>query len=285
MAPTQPRKAERLRPEFQAGNTYRFVVQMDLNTRLESGAAASIQIEQQARYDAQVRVDGKKGVVLRGRTERLDVTMSAAGETLSFKSLESAGDVTPLAKHIRATLNRSVELTLSESGRIDKVSEGGSGNDEGLLPGLPRFGPGQLAEHIGGLPQFFTSKAIVPGSVWSSQGSRTIAGFGSVQFDLDTQHTGVIGFEGSQCHAFEFSGSVTGVLPDEAVAGSTRPVDLQSSAYQGRLYFDPLDRMPRLCEQTIEVWLNFPAEGETAAVQVPVRQTETLRLLHVVPTP
>lgn len=285
VAPVQPRKAERLRPEFQPGNTYRFVVETNLTTRLENGAAASIQIEQQARYDAQVRVDGKKGVILRGRTERLDLTLSASGETLTFKSLEASSDDSPLAKHVRASLNRPVELALSESGRVDHATEGGSGGDENLMPGLPRFGPGQLVELIAGLPQFFSAKATIPGSVWSSQGSRPVAGFGAAQFDLESQQTQMVSFEGNQCHAIEFSGTVTGVLPDEIAPGSTRSVDLQSSLYQGRVYFDPLDRMVRLCEQTIELWITFPAEGEAAPVQVPVRQTEKLRLLHVIPTP
>lgn len=285
VAPTQPRQAERLRPEFQLGHTYRFVVATRLDTRLANGAPASLQIEQQARYDAQVRVDGKKGIVLRGRTERLDVTMIAEGETVSFQSMESSGDDSPFARHVRAILNRPVELTLSESGRIDQVSEGDTGRDEDLLPGLPRFGPGQLAELIGGIPQFFTTRAIAPGSAWTSQGSRSIAGIGSVQFDLESRHTGLISFEGTQCHAFEFDGKVGGALPEEVAPGSTRPLDLQSSLFQGRVYFDPLDRMLRFCEQTIDLWISYPAEGAAAPVQVPVRQTETLRLLHVIPTP
>lgn len=282
------RKPERIRPEFQPGNTYRFVVR----TEVLPHHVAGFEMEQQIRYDAKVRVDGKAGVVLKARTERLDLTLSSRSSTLSYRSLEPADQDTPLGRHLRATLNRSVELVLDDKGRIDGATASATGDGSALLPGVPSFGPEELEQLVVGLIQGFPEKRIGAGDRWTLKGRRSVGGTGAVEFDVLHQHAGQVNFEGQSCILVEFSGTLAGELADEAKG---EPARLRADAVQGRIYFDPLDRMVRFSEQTVQMTVAWGEEGEAnpdegvdAPVdpvdKVPVRQNTTIRLLHVVPT-
>ncbi|MBL9160007.1 MAG: hypothetical protein JNJ70_21175 [Verrucomicrobiales bacterium] len=271
-------KAERIRPEFQPGNTYRFVVK----TELQLGGGEGFTMEQQARYDAKVRVDGKPGIVLKARTERLDLTFNSRGTTLTYESLKPEDQETPLGRHVRATMNRLVDLTLDDRGRIDASVTSGGGDETALLPDVPKFGPDELEQLIAGLFQGFSEKRVAPGDGWSLQGTRQIGEIGALTFDLSCRHAGSVSFEGQNCLSIEYAGTLAGSLPDAGAAPTT--VEVQTTSLSGRVYLDPLDKMVRHAQQSIDLWITRPAVGEEPPVQTPVRQITTLRLLHVVPT-
>lgn len=297
-------KAEKIRPEFQPGNTYRFVVK----TELQDATGGGFTLEHQARYDAKVRVDGKPGVVLKARTERLDLLLSSQGSTVSYQSLIPEDQETPLGRHLRATLNRSVDLTLDPRGRIDAVKEGTGGDPSSLLAGVPSFGPEELAQWITLLTQGYTDRPVGPGDEWTFRGTRSVGEAGVANFDLGYRYAGPAAFEGNRCIAIDCSGTLAGTLPEAGGAGPTAA--FQASRLQGRIFYDPLDRMVRFAEQEVELWISrpstvpsatgtFPAEpavspaaalDPAAAAAAPVnhaavRETTTVRLLHVVPTP
>jgi hypothetical protein len=297
-------KAEKIRPEFQPGNTYRFVVK----TELQDATGGGFTLEHQARYDAKVRVDGKPGVVLKARTERLDLVLSSRGSTVSYQSLKPEDQETPLGRHLRATLNRSVDLTLDPRGRIDAVKEATGGDASSLLAGVPSFGPEELAQWITLLTQGYTDKPVGPGDGWTFRGARSVGDAGVANFDLGYRHAGPAAFEGNACIAIDCSGTLAGSLPE--VDGAGPAAAFQASRLQGRIFYDPLDRMVRFAEQEVELWITRPSAVPPATGLIPaepvaspaaaldpaaaaaapvnqaaVRETTTVRLLHVVPTP
>lgn len=291
-------KGEKIRPEFQPGNTYRFVVK----TELQDATGGGFTLEHQARYDAKVRVDGKPGVVLKARTERLDLVLSSRGSTVSYQSLKPGDQETPLGRHLRATLNRSVDLTLDPRGRIDAVKETTGGDASSLLAGVPSFGPEELAQWVTLLTQGCTDKQVVPGDGWTFRGARSVGDAGVANFDLGYRHAGPAAFEGNSCIAIDCSGALAGSLPEAGGAGSAAA--FQASRLQGRIFYDPLDRMVRFAEQGVELWITRPSAVPSATGSIPaqpaaspgaaaaapvnqaaVRETTTVRLLHVVPTP
>jgi len=276
--PVTPVKAERVRPEFQPGHTYRFVVK----TELQFGGGEGFTMEQQARYDAKVRVDGKPGIVLKARTERLDLILVSRGRTLTYESLKPEDQETPLGRHLRASMNRLVDLTLDEKGGIDGAVATGNVDETDLLPEVPEFGPDELEQLIAGLFLGFSEKRVAPGDGWSLQGVRQVGEIGSLNVDLSCRHAGTVSFEGQNCLSLEYAGTLAGSLPD--VAPTTTTVEVQTTNLRGRVYFDPLDKMVRYTEQNLDLWITRPAVGTDPPVQTPVRQLSTLRLLHVVPT-
>ncbi|HRQ87661.1 MAG TPA: hypothetical protein PLA50_02620 [Bacteroidia bacterium] len=280
-----PVKPERLHPEFQLGNTYRFVVKTEFQTRTAEGLPGGFSMEQQARFDARVRLDGKLGIVLFGRTERLDLILNQGATTLTYRSLAPEDQDTPLARHVKASLNRSVEMALDPKGHVETSHESGRGDGVGLLEGVPRLGPDELVQLVAGLPQSFSEKRVAPGDGWSRQGSRRIEGAGDLQFDVAYRYVGPVSFEGNQCLSVEFGGQLSGTFPPEGPNGGAAPGDFQTTAMSGRVYFDPLDRMVRYLEQTVDLWIQPSSTEGDPALQIPLRETTTLRLLHVIPTP
>ncbi|HQZ28872.1 MAG: hypothetical protein KA250_13015 [Verrucomicrobiales bacterium] len=286
--------AELLRPEFQIGNTYRFVVRTELKSQLPSGGPSEAVIEQQARFDARVRVDGKKGIVLRGRTERLDLRLQSGGRVLSYESLKPDDKSSVLGLHLQTMLNRSVDLTLSEKLKIHSAIEGGPESAVPPLEGIPTFGPEELQQIIALIPQGFPKGKVTVGQQWTSEGSRVIGDAGTVQFTMIYRFTGPINFEENRCLGIEFNGQVSGELPlpqektDPAAPVVTEEpsfAQVQSGRITGRIYFDPLDRMVRMIEQSVDLLLTLPGGAGAAPQQIPVNEVSTLRLLHVVPTP
>lgn len=285
--------AEFLRPEFQIGNTYRFVVRTELKSQLPRGGPSEAVIEQQARFDARVRVDGKKGIVLRGRTERLDLRLQSGGRVLSYESLKPEDKTSVLGLHLQTMLNRSVDLTLSEKLKIHSAIEGGPESGGTPLEGIPTFGPEELQQIIALIPQGFPKGKVIVGEQWTSEGTRVVGDAGTVQFTMNYRFTGPINFEENRCLGIEFSGELSGELPlplekaDATATGETKtstPVGLQSGRISGRIYFDPLDRMVRMIEQSVDLLLSLPGDLGAVPQQIPINEISTLRLLHIVPT-
>ncbi len=295
--PTTAVKVERLRPEFQPGLTYRFVVKREVL----SVSVPLFTLEQQIRYDAKVRVDGKPGVLLKARTERLDLDLATRDLNVSYRSLEAADQDTPLGRHLRTTLNASLDLLLNEKGRIDEAKLSASREAEGGLPAVPHFGPEELEQLVTTLFQSFPEKRIGPGDRWKLKGQHALPDGGQVEFDLMHQHSGLSGFEGQNCLLIEFTGNLSGHLPDAELGQAAQ---VRGDTVEGRIYFDPLDRMVRFSEQSAQLRLAWgedaepeesteagedgspdEAAAEREARWRPVRQTTTIRLLHVVPTP
>ncbi len=285
VAPAPP---EVVRPVFEPGHTYRFVSRVELRTQLESGVMGEAMIEQQSRFDAGVRVDGKKGVVLKGRTERLEVQLRSGGRILSYNSMNPGDQETPMGKHFRAALARSVDLTLSEKLRVVSSTEGGREAPEPALEGIPRFGPDELKQLISTLPLGFTTVAVQQGDVWVLEGRRPVAGAGNLNFEVTYRHRGRANVEDFNCVNIEVSGQLSGNVPlpaSESEESVPAGMEIQGGGIDGRILFDPLDRMVRYSEQSINLLLVIPGGEGEAPRQVPVQQIATVRLLHVVPTP
>lgn len=281
-------KATTIRPKFLPGNTYRFVTRTELHTSL--GGGGNVFVEQQVRFDAGVRVDGKEGVAVKARSERLDVQMQSGGRTISYHSLKPEDRTTLVGRHFEAALYRSVDLTLNEDLRVAAAVEGGRIGPATPLPGLPQFGPDELKQLIGTIPQGFPTKAVYPGDTWTLQGTRGVGSVGSLTFEITYQFTGPVIFEENQCLGIEFAGRLHGDVPlptseDEAATGGL--AGLVGHSMSGRLLFDPLDEMLRFSEQHISLQLSIPgpAGSEPQPQPVPIEETTTIRLLHVVPTP
>lgn len=283
-----PAPPEVVRPVFEPGHTYRFVSRVELRTQTDSGAMGEAMIEQQSRFDVTVRVDGKKGVVLKGRTERLEVQLRSGGKILSYNSMNPGDQETPMGAHFRAALHRSVDLTLSEKLRVVASTEGGREAPEPALEGIPRFGPEELKQLISTLPLGFTTVAVQQGDVWVLDGRRPVAGAGNLNFEVTYRHRGRANFEDFNCVALEVSGQLSGKVP-LPVSGEENDapaeMEVQGGGIDGRILFDPLDRMVRYSEQSINLLLAIPGGEGEAPRQVPVQQIATVRLLHVVPTP
>jgi hypothetical protein len=281
-------KATAIRPEFLPGNTYRFVTRTELRTSL--GGSGTAFVEQQARFDTGVRVDGKNGVVIKARSERLDVQLQSGGRTITYESLKPEDRATLVGRHFEAALYRSVDFTLNEDLRVASAVEGGRIGPETPLPGLPQFGPDELKQLMGTIPQGFPAKPVHPGDTWTLQGSRSVGSAGALNFEITYRFTGPVTFEENQCLNIEFAGQLSGDVPlpapAEGEAAATGGfIGLQGHSLTGRLLFDPLDKMLRFSEQRISLALALPGPGEAPAKPVPVEQTTTIRLLHVVPTP
>ncbi|NLT70849.1 MAG: hypothetical protein GXX91_09165 [Verrucomicrobiaceae bacterium] len=278
-------RATAIRPRFLPGNTYRFVTRTELRTSL--GGTGNVVVEQQVRLDGGVRVDGKEGVAMKARSERLDVEMRSGGRTITYHSLKPEDRTTLVGRHFEAALHRSVDFNLNENLRVASAVEGGR---EGLatpLPGLPRFGPEELKQLMETIPQGFPAKAVYSGDTWTREGVRSVGSVGSLTFEVTYQFIGPVVFEENQCLGIEFAGRIQGKVPlptsgDDAAAGGF--AELGSQSMSGRLLFDPLDEMLRFSEQHISLQLAIPGPEGSEPQLVPVEETTTIRLLHVVPT-
>ena len=246
-------------PEFLPGHTYRFVTRTELRTSL--GGAGNAFVEQQARLDAGVRVDGKKGIVIKARSERLDVQLQSGGRTITYHSLKPEDRGTLVGRHFEAALYRSVDFTLNEDLRVASAVEGGRIGPETPLPGLPQFGPDELQQLVGTIPQGFPAKPVHPGDTWTLQGMRSVGSAGSLTFEITYRFTGPVTFEENQCLNIEFAGHLSGDVPLPAAAEGAPDagvMGVQGHGLTGRLLYDPLDRMLRFSEQRISLALALP---------------------------
>ena len=276
-----------LLPVFQAGNTYRFVTTTEVQMQMTPQSLRQVIVEQQARFDATVRVDGKKGVKLRGLTEKLSVVLQSGDRRLSYDSLKPEDKATTLGKHFQGSLNRWVDLTLDYEMRVVSAEEHGRAGGATPLPGLPQFGPDELRQLISNIGQGFTEPNASDGDEWVLKGSRNVGEVGEISFDITYRHRGAAEFEEHRCVNIEFGGQMSGdvELPgNSGSAFSQGKMDFQGNGLEGRILYDPAERMVRQSEQNIVMRLQIPGKAGGEPRQIPMRQRAVVRLLHVVPT-
>lgn len=286
--PAQPAGPEAvIQPRFDPGNTYRFVNRTEVRMELPGKGMREVTIEQQARFDVGVRTDGKSGVKLKGRTERLKILLKSGEKEISYDSLKPEDQKSALGQHFRSSLNRMVELTLNEELRIISSEESGRAGAATPLPGLPQFGPDELKQLINTVQQGFPEDPVRVGDEWVLKGSRPVGEVGELNFDLDYRYLGEMNYDSHNCSNIEFTGNLSGdvaLSAGENSAFSRGRMDFQGTSIRGRILFDPLINMIRLNEQTIGMLLEVPGASGDAPVRVPMEQRASLSLLHVVPT-
>lgn len=275
-----------LRPVFEAGNTYRFVTTTEVHMQMTPQSVRKVVVEQQARFDASVRVDGKKGVKLKGLTEKLSVKLQSGDRKLSYDSLKPEDKATTLGRHFQASLNRWVDLTLDDDMRVVASEEHGRAGVATPLPGLPQFGPDELKQLVSNISQGFTEPNASEGDEWVLQGSRKVGDVGELVFEITYRHRGPAEFEEHRCITIEFGGQMNGdvELPGSgASVFSKGKMDFQGNGLEGRIFFDPSVKMVRHSEQNIVMRLQIPGKAGDAPRQIPMQQRAIVRLLHVVP--
>ncbi len=285
-ASAQDSKKLPLRPVFEAGKTYRFVTTTEVQMQMTPQTVRQVIVEQQARFDASVRADGKKGVKLKGLTEKLAVRLQSGDRKLSYDSLKPEDKSTTLGKHFQASLNRWVDLTLDNEMRVVSSEEHGRAGVATPLPGLPQFGPDELKQLVSNISQGFTEPDASEGDEWVLQGTRNVGEVGAIAFEITYRHRGLADFEEHRCVNIEFDGQMNGdvELPGSgSSAFSPGKMDFQGNGLEGRMLFDPAVRMVRQSEQHIMMSLQIPGKAGDEPRQVPMQQRAVVRLLHVVP--
>lgn len=255
--------------------------------QMPSGSVRQVIVEQQARFDASVRADGKKGVKLKGLTEKLSVALQSGDRTLTYDSLKPEDKTTTLGKHFQAALNRWVDITLDDEMRVVAAEERGRAGVATPLPGLPQFGPDELKQLVSTISQGFTEPNASEGDEWVLQGSRNVGEVGELNFDIIYRHRGPADFEEHRCINLEFGGQLSGdvELPGNSSSAFSRgKMDFQGNGLEGRILYDPIERMVRHSEQTIVMTLQIPGKVLEEPREIPMQQRAIVRLLHVVPT-
>lgn len=283
----EPIGPQEIYPEFQPGNTYRFVTTTEVMMQLPGQGKKEMVVEHQARLDVGVRKDGRKGVAIKARTERLDVDLRSGARELKYNSLEKKDRETTLGKHFESSLNRWLDLQLDSKMRIVSAEEGGRAGVATPLPGLPQFGPDELRKLVASIPQGFPEDPVEVGDEWVLKGDRSVGEAGAMAFEVTYRFMGYNSFEGNNCAVIEFDGRLTGDLAlttdSESVLSQGR-MDFQGTSLVGRILFDPLDKTVRFSEQAISMTLDVPAGSGEQPARVPMQQKSTLRLLQVAAT-
>ncbi|MEX2581131.1 MAG: hypothetical protein WD342_18880 [Verrucomicrobiales bacterium] len=283
----EPAAAVKIRPELLPGKTYRFVTRTEMRTRLPDLGTKEMTVEQQARLDVGIRLDGRKGVAVKARTERLEVNLRSAERALSYDSLEPKDKDTTLGRHFQRSLNRSLDLKLDEDLRIVSTEEGGRAGMEDPMPDLPRFGPDELRQLVASIPQGLPEGRVKVGDDWILEGSRAVGEAGEVSFEVTYRFLGYVDFEGYRCAEIGIDGRLNGDMalpggPDSAF--SRGRMDFRGPGLEGRMLFDPLEGMVRFSEQNIRMTLEVPRGSGESPVEIPMEQRATVRLLHIVPS-
>jgi len=255
--------------------------------QMPSGSVRQVIVEQQARFDASVRLGGKKGVMLKGLTEKLSVALQSGARTLTYDSLKPEDKTTTLGRHFQAALNQSVDITLDPEMRVLAAEEHGRAGVATPLPGLPQFGPDELKQLVSSISQGFTEPNASAGDEWVLQGSRNVGEVGELNFDIIYRHRGPADFEDHRCINLEFGGQLSGnvQLPGSGGSAFSRgKMDFQGNDVEGRILYDPIERMVRHSEQTIVMKLQIPGKAMEEQREIQMQQRATVRLLQVVPT-
>lgn len=284
--PEQVADPVKMEPAFEPGKTYRFVTQTGVRMQLPGRGIRELFIEQQARFDATKRDDGKAGTALRARTERLKIDLRSGSQRISYDSLSEEDRKTRLGQHFRASLNRWVDLKLNKDFRIVHSEVGGRAGTAAPLPGVPQFGPDEMRKLVALIPQGLPDDKVRPGDEWVLKGGRDVGEVGGVTFDITYRFRGDTEHEGYACQEIELSGLLAGdvALPSTGGALSGGRMDFGGTSLRGRILFDPAEKTVRYSEQAISMLLELPGGVGEQPVQVPVEQKATLRLLHSVPT-
>ncbi len=265
-----------LAPKFLKGQTYRFVSVSGIRMDIPGRGRREVKVEQQARLEASDRAAGKPGVAIRALTEKLFVSIKSGQKTVSYDSFKAEDKETTLGKHFQSAVNRWVILQLDPKMRIVDSREGGRVGAATPLPGMPQFGPDELKQLVGSIPQGFAPDPVKPGDEWVLKGEKEVSQAGKLDFDITYRHLGPFDYEGYPCIQIEFSGTMSGGAGTGNFDGTT---------VVGKMYFDPEIKMIRYSEQTVSMTLELPAPGQPGMkMQVPMGQKVASRLLHIVPT-
>jgi hypothetical protein len=284
-----------LRPEtvkleaaFLPGKTYRFLNKTKVRMQLPGRGIREIAIEHQARFDSKARGDGKAGAEVKARTERLNIEIRSGEKQYTFDSLKEEDKEKRIGKHFRASLNRWVDLTLNRDFRVVNAVEGGRAGIASPLPGMPQFGPKELQQLVALIPQGLPEDPVAPGDEWVLKGSREVGEVGTMGFDITYRHAGAVVHEGHNCVQIDLSGRLSGDVALPSAGGSAFSggrMDFQGTSLRGKIIFDPKERTIRLSEQMISMLMELPGAPGEPPSQIPVEQTASLRLIHVVASP
>ena len=280
--------AQELKPRFQPGCTYRFVNELEVKLQFPVRGPREAKIEQQSRFDAGIRRDGKPGMSLKGRTERLKVEMKAMGESVSYDSLDAVDRQTPLGQHLNQSLTQWVELKLNEEDRIVSEEVGGRQATASPLEGFPQFGTSDLGQTVAVVLQGMPDTAVRPGESWVVKGVKSLTETGEVTLDILCRCRGEVTHEHNRFMQRDLTGEASGdvALPtQEPEGGEPVLMAFQVPTLIGKILYDPLEQMVRLSEQTVNMTVEIPGGPGVAPLVVPIQQKSTIQLLHVVPTP
>lgn len=272
---------------YEAGKTYRFISENRIRMQLSAQGLREAFVEQQTRIDAMKRPDNRPGVLVRARIERLKVDFRSGEKRVVYDSFKEEDRSSQLGQHFRSSLNRWVDLKLSESLDIVGVDYGGREGVGTLLPGVPQFGLDELEKLVSEIPQGLPDQKVRPGESWQVDGMREITDLGDLNFRVSYRYSGVVSHEGDSCDEVQIRGSLGGdaLIPESGGAMAGGRMNFQETSLSGRILFDRNESTVRLKEQSVSMLLNLPSQDTENPFQVPVEQEATIRLLHVVPTP
>ncbi len=273
--------------ELEPGKTYRFVSENTIRMQLPGQGIREAVVQQQSRVDSTARGDGRPGVSLRVRIERLKVDFRSGEKRVIYDSFNEEDRSSQLGQHFRNSLNRWVDLKMSEDLQIVEVNRGGLEGLGTLLPGVPQFGLNELEKLVAELPQGLPDRKVRPGESWQVNGMREITDLGELDFQLSYRYQGAVNHEGNTCFEITVGGQMNGdaLIPESGGAMGGGEMSFQGSSLSGRILFDPEISTVRLREQSLSMLMELPSGQEGVAIQIPVEQKASIRLLHVVPTP
>ncbi|MDF1825882.1 MAG: hypothetical protein P1U68_14645 [Verrucomicrobiales bacterium] len=289
--PSAPSLSERgelvaMVPAYAPGKTYRFVSHNVVRMQLPAQGIREAVVEQQIRLDASPRPDGRAGVALKCRIERLKADFRTGEDQVVYDSFNEQDRSSTLGQHFRDALNRWITLTMSPGLKILSSSAGGRTGSGTKLPGVPQFGIEEMEKLVAEIPQGLPDGRVYPGSSWTVNGERELDGLGSVNFDIKYHYTGDTVYDGHACHEVQVQGKLGGdaLIADNVGALSGGRMFFEGTSLSGRLLFDPAEGTVRLREQSLSMLMELPARDGAEPFQIPVQQEASIRLLHVVPT-
>ena len=244
-------------------------------------------VEQQTRIDSTVRADGRTGVMLKARIERLKVDFRSGEKRVTYDSFNEEDRGSQLGQHFRSALNRWVDLKMSAGLQILDVDYGGREGLGTLLPGVPQFGLNEVEKLVAEIPQGLPAGKVQPGGVWQVSGSKEVADLGNLNFEVTYRYLGSSMHEARSCYEIQVGGQLGGDarIPEEGGAMAGGEISFQGTSLSGRILFDPLDATVRLKEQSLSMLMELPSRDGEEPFQIPVEQKAIIRLLHVIPTP
>lgn len=276
-----------MRPTFEPGKTYRFISENFVRMQLPGQGIREATVEQQTRLDSTARSDGRAGVTLKARIERLKVDFRSGEKRVAYDSFNEEDRSSQLGQHFRNSLNRWVDLKLSAGLQILEVDFGGREGLGTLLPGVPQFGLNEVEKLVAEIPQGIPAGKVRPGEFWQVNGTREIPDLGDLNFEVTYRYLGSSMHEARSCYEIQVGGQLGGDarIPEEGGAMAGGEISFQGTSLSGRILFDPLDATVRLKEQSLSMLMELPSRDGEEPFQIPVEQKAIIRLLHVIPTP
>lgn len=276
-----------MKPVFRPGMTYRFISENLIRMQLPGQGIREATVEQQTRFDAAIRPDGRAGVQVTARIERLKVDFRSGENQVVYDSFREEDRSSLLGQHFRNSLNRRVELKMNEALEILEVTYAGPEGLGTLLPGVPQFGLNEVEKLAAEIPQGLPQGAVRPGESWALAGTREFEEVGELQFDLNHRYAGMAEQEGTLCHEILMTGELSGdsrIPPAGGALAGSRMI-FRGTSLSGRILFDSAAGTVRLREHSVSMLMELPAQGGGDPFQIPLEQQSGIRLLHVVPTP